>query len=56
MNLEAGVRNIFSHCNTALMKIRGLLVGATNHYYHLDMKCPQKGQSVDEIFKEADVR
>lgn len=55
MKLEAGVRNIFSFCYTALVKIGGLVISENNLCYHLDLKCPQKGPYID-FFKKSNVR
>lgn len=56
MKVEAGMRNIFSLCNTALVKTGGLVVGEKNLCYHLDLKCPQKGPYTEEIVKKPNVR
>ena len=56
MKLEEGARIIFYLCNTALMKIGGLAVGENNLCCHLELKCPQQGPYIDEIFKNHSVR
>lgn len=56
MKLEEGVRKIFYLWNTALVKIGGLAVGENNLCCHLELRRPQKGPYIDEIFKNHSVR